>query len=295
MPVRSDGKTHWVDEVLHENGGLVISYRADRIIFEESTGQQHLVIYDNQTFGRMMALDGATQVTEKDEFVYHEMMTHVPVLAHGNVKRLLIIGGGDGGILREAVRHKGIEKITMVEIDPAVTNLAKEHLPMISVGAFDDPRLDLIFTDGAEFMRTSSEQYDVIIVDSTDPVGPGVALFEEEFYRNAKACLTEGGILVTQNGVPFLQSTELSSTMAKFKRLFRYAHCYVATIPTYVGGFMAMGWGTDDEFLNAVTVETLTHRYREAGLKTRYYTPAVHKAAFALPAFIEEIVAKAAD
>ncbi len=291
-----DEKTpRWIDETLHEKAGFVSSYRADRVLFEEATEHQHLVIFENPTFGRMMALDGATQVSERDEFVYHEMMVHVPVLAHGQVRKLLIVGGGDGGILREAARHRGIEKITLVEIDPAVTDFAKAHLPSISAGAFDDPRLDLVFADGAAFVRTTTEKYDVVIVDSTDPVGPGAVLFEESFYRDAKACLAEGGVIVTQNGVPFLQPEELASTMAKFRRLFRSARCYLATIPTYVGGAMAMGWGTDDERLDAVDVETLTQRFREAGFRTRYYTPATHKAAFALPAFIEEIVGRAAD
>lgn len=285
----------WIAETLHEEVGLRTSYRADRVLFEEATGHQHLVIFENPTFGRMMALDGATQVSERDEFVYHEMMVHVPVFAHGQVRKLLIVGGGDGGILREAARHRGIEKITLVEIDPAVTDFAKAHLPSISAGAFDDPRLDLVFADGAEFVRNSPEKYDVVIVDSTDPVGPGAVLFEESFYRDAKACLAEGGVIVTQNGVPFLQPEELARTMAKFKRLFRSARCYLATIPTYVGGALAMGWGTDDERLDAVDAETLTKRFRAAGFSTRYYTPAVHKAAFALPAFIGEIVERAAD
>lgn len=283
----------WIDETLYEAEGFVTRYRADRVLFEEGTGQQHLVIFDNPVFGRMMSLDGATQVAERDEFVYHEMMTHVPIFAHGKAKKVLIIGGGDGGILREAARHRIVEKITMVEIDPAVTDFSKAHLPMISAGAFDDPRLDLVFADGAEFVRTSSEAYDVIIVDSTDPVGPGAVLFEESFYRNARARLAEGGVIVTQNGVPFLQPGELAGTMSKFKRLFGCAHCYLATIPTYVGGFMAMGWGTDDEFLKAVTLETLTHRFEKANFATRYYTPEIHKAAFALPAFIGDIVAAA--
>lgn len=288
----TDGKSgpRWITETLHEEGGLRTSYRADRVLFEEETDHQHLVIFDNPTFGRMMALDGATQVTERDEFVYHEMMTHVPVFAHGGVRKLLIIGGGDGGILREAVRHPDIEQITMVEIDPAVTDFSKAHLPMISAGAFDDPRLDLVFADGAKFVEGSGETYDVIIVDSTDPVGPGAVLFEESFYRNAKGRLNEGGIMVTQNGVPFLQPAELASTIAKFHRLFQSSTCYLATIPTYVGGPMAMGIGTDDEFIRAVTVECLAHRLATAKFSTRYYTPEVHKAAFALPAYVQEIV-----
>ncbi|HUD53060.1 polyamine aminopropyltransferase [Parvibaculum sp.] len=288
----TDGKSgpRWITETLHEEGGLRTSYRADRVLFEEATDHQHLVIFDNPTFGRMMSLDGATQVTEKDEFVYHEMMTHVPVFAHGNVRSLLIIGGGDGGILREAVRHAEIEKITMVEIDPAVTDFSKTHLPMVSAGAFDDPRLDLVFADGAKFVEDEGDGYDVIIVDSTDPVGPGAVLFEESFYRDAKKRLNEGGIIVTQNGVPFLQPAELQSTISKFHRLFRFSGCYLATIPTYVGGPMAMGIGTDDEFVRAVTLECLERRFEAANFPTQYYTPEVHKAAFALPAYIQRLV-----
>jgi spermidine synthase len=279
--------SRWITETLHEKEGFITSYRADKVLYEENTGQQQLVIFDNSLFGRMMTLDGATQVAERDEFVYHEMMTHVPILAHGSAKKVLIIGGGDGGILREATRHKSVEKITMVEIDPAVTDFCKTHLPMVSAGAFDDPRLDLVFEDGTIFVAQSKEQYDVIIVDSTDPIGPGAVLFEESFYRNAKARLAPGGVIVTQNGVPFLQAAELKSTMDKFRRLFTCAHCYLASIPTYVGGPMAMGWGTDDEFLTAVTVETLRHRLAEAGFQTRYYTPEVHKASFALPRYVQ--------
>ena len=280
--------TRWIAETLHENEGLTTAFRADHIFYEENTGQQQLVIFDNPTFGRMMTLDGATQVTTADEFIYHEMMTHVPVLAHGSVKSLLIIGGGDGGILREAARHKSIEHITMVEIDPAVTTFSKKHLPMISNGAFDDPRLDLVFEDGTKFVAETEKRFDVIIVDSTDPVGPGAVLFEEEFYRNAKRCLNAGGVLVTQNGVPFLQPDELMSSVTKFRRLFKDGSCYLATIPTYIGGPMAMGWATDNPDLRKQDVQTLLAHFSAASFETRYYTPEVHAAAFALPGYVEK-------
>ena len=280
--------TRWIAETLHENEGLTTAFRADHIFYEENTGQQQLVIFDNPIFGRMMTLDGATQVTTADEFIYHEMMTHVPVLAHGSVKSLLIIGGGDGGILREAARHKSIEHITMVEIDPAVTTFSKKHLPMISNGAFDDPRLDLIFEDGTKFVAETEKRFDVIIVDSTDPVGPGAVLFEEEFYRNAKRCLNAGGVLVTQNGVPFLQPDELTSSVTKFRRLFKDGSCYLAPIPTYLAGPMAMGWATDNPDLRKQDVQTLLARFSAASFETRYYTPEVHAAAFALPGYVEK-------
>lgn len=282
------GKERWIGETLYEKEGFTCAFRADRVLYEEETGQQHLVIFENGLFGRMMTLDGITQVTERDEFIYHEMMTHVPILAHGNAKRVLIIGGGDGGILREVVRHESVEHVTMVEIDPAVTDFCKQQLPQISAGAFDDPRLDLVFADGAKFVEETGDSYDVVIVDSTDPIGPGEVLFREEFYRAAKARLTPGGVIVTQNGVPFMQGDELAATMEKFRRLFKVASCYLATIPTYVGGPMAMGWGTDDETLKSVSLEELEKRFEKAGLVTRYYTPEVHKAAFALPRYVQD-------
>lgn len=287
------GKGRWVIETLYEKEGFTCAFRADKVLYEEETGQQHLVIFENGLFGRMMALDGITQVTERDEFIYHEMMTHVPILAHGAAKRVLIIGGGDGGILREVIRHRSVEHVTMVEIDPAVTDFCKKQLPQISAVAFDDPRLNLVFADGAKFVEDTDESYDVVIVDSTDPIGPGEVLFREEFYRAARARLTPGGVIVTQNGVPFMQGDELQGTMEKFRRLFKVASCYLATIPTYVGGPMAMGWATDDETLKSVPLAELESRYADAGLATRYYTPEVHKAAFALPRYVLDLVEKA--
>ncbi|MGV8995389.1 MAG: polyamine aminopropyltransferase [Parvibaculaceae bacterium] len=277
----------WIAETLHENGGLTTSYRADKVLYEENTSLQQLTIFDNPTFGRMMTLDGATQVSTRDEFIYHEMMTHVPVLAHGAVKSLLIIGGGDGGILREALRHKSVERVTMVEIDAGVVEFSKLHLPMVSDGAFDDPRAELVIADGTKFVAETDKRFDVVIVDSTDPEGPGAVLFEEAFYANVKRCLTEGGIIVTQNGVPFLQPAELTSTITKFRRLFGDASCYLATIPTYVGGPMAMGWGSDNNALRTVSVATLSARFALAGFDTRYYTPEVHAASFALPRYVQ--------
>ena len=284
-------KSRWITETLYETEGFTCGFRADKVLYEEETSQQHLVIFENMLFGRMMALDGITQVTERDEFIYHEMMTHVPVLAHGQARRILIIGGGDGGILREVTRHKKVEHVTMVEIDPAVTDFCKKQLPQISAGAFDDPRLNLVFADGAKFVEETMDRYDVIIVDSTDPIGPGEVLFREEFYRAAQARLAPGGVIVTQNGVPFMQGAELKSTMEKFRRLFNVATCYLATIPTYVGGPMAMGWGTDDETLREVPLDELEKRFAEAGFTTRYYTPEVHRAAFALPRYVQDYVA----
>lgn len=235
-------------------------------------------------------LDGITQTTEADEFIYHEMLAHTPILAHGAAERVLIIGGGDGGMLREVLRHPTVTHCTMVEIDPGVVELSKAHLPNHSHGAFDDPRTNLVFADGAAFVKECTDRFDVIIVDSTDPIGPGEVLFQDTFYANAKSCLTPGGVLVTQNGVPFMQRDELKNTVTHLRHLFADGSCYLATIPTYVGGPMAFGWATDNPDLRDIDVAVLEKRFDAARIKTRYYTPAVHKGAFALPVYISEII-----
>lgn len=278
----------WVTEELHD--GMKSSFRAEKVLYHRPIGQQDLILFENPIFGRMLSLDGVTQVTEADEFIYHEMLTHVPVLAHGAVKSVLIIGGGDGGMLREVARHSSIERIVMVEIDEGVVTFSKEYLPGVSAGAFDDPRLELAIADGADYMRDATEQFDVIIVDSTDPIGPGEVLFTDHFYGHAKQRLKDGGVLVTQNGVPFLQGDELSGTMRAFRSLFDVATCYLATVPTYVGGPMAFGFGTDNQDLLTVDAATLAERHKAAGLDTRYYTPDVHKGAFALPGYVQKLV-----
>ena len=270
--------------------GWQADYRCDEVYFDSATDHQRLVIFKNPIFGRMMMLDGVTQTTEADEFIYHEMLAHVPILAHGDAKKVLIIGGDDGGMLREVLRHTSVELCTMVEIDPSVVELSKQYLPNHSAGAFDDPRTHLVFDDGAAFVKNPPHTYDVMIVDSTDPIGPGEVLFQDTFYANARRCLNPGGILVTQNGVPFMQPDELKNTVTHLKHLFADASCYLATIPTYVGGPMAMGWATDNAELRHIDLDVLDARFKSAEIKTRYYAPAVHKAAFALPGYVSDNV-----
>jgi len=278
--------TGWSVERLHDAYSQAL--RIDRVLYDSETEHQRIVVFDNATFGRVLTLDGVVQVTERDNFIYHEMLTHVPLFAHGAAARVLIIGGGDGGMAREALRHP-LEQVTMVEIDAGVVEFSKQYLPGISAGAFDDPRLDLQIADGAEFVKTTAGGYDVIIVDSTDPVGPGEVLFTDHFYGHAKRALAPGGILVTQNGVPFMQGEELAGTLRAFGTLFSDASAYVAPVPTYQGGFMAFGWGTDGA-ARSVDEATLRARVAETGLGFGYYTSEVHKAAFALPGYIKRLV-----
>jgi spermidine synthase len=262
--------------------------REATLLYDSETEHQRLRVFRNPTFGRILTLDGVVQVTEGDEFIYHEMMAHVPILAHGAARRVLIVGGGDGGMAREALKHAAVERVVMVEIDAGVIEFSKQYLPGIGAGAFDDPRLEVVIADGADYMRAGGETFDVIIVDSTDPVGPGVTLFTDTFYGHAKRRLTPGGIIVTQNGVPFMQGQELTNTLRAFKALYADATCYLTQIPTYVCGPMAMGWGSDGQARDT-PLETLQARFAAAGFETRFYTPEVHKAAFALPVYVQRL------
>lgn len=262
------------------------SFTMDEVLFEHRTEHQELVIFRNRDFGTVMALDGIIQTTERDEFVYHEMMTHLPLLAHGRARRVLIIGGGDGGILREVLKHPGVEQVTQVEIDQAVIDMCRKYLPNHSAGAFDDPRVNVVIADGVEYVNNCRERFDVIISDCTDPVGPGEVLFSSRFYEGCKGCLNEGGVFVAQNGVPFMQLDEVLTTRRRLGPYFADQTFYNAAVPTYVGGVMTFAWATDDCSLRQLDLSTLESRYQAAGLETRYYNPALHQASFALPQYV---------
>ena len=266
------------------------SFEVTEQLFTLDTGFQQLEIFTNPLLGRVMTLDGVVQTTEKDEFVYHEMLTHVPLLAHPLPKRVLIIGGGDGGILREVMKHPCVEQVTMVEIDAAVIDMAKRFFPAHSAGAFDDARLQLVIGDGVAFVNDTQEQFDVVISDSTDPYGPAEALFSAEFYTAIRRCLAEQGVFVAQNGVPFYQLDELLDTAKRFKPLFADSHFFTAAVPTYIGGVMTLAWGATDRGLRHTPIELLQERYAERGLSTRYYTPEMHVASFALPKYVEQAI-----
>lgn len=282
----------WISETLFDDLGFRMSYAADKVLYETRTQHQHLVLFEHRLFGKMLMLDGATQVTTRDEFIYHEMMTHVPILAHGAAKHVLVVGGGDCGIAEEVLKHRTVERLTQVEIDASVVEFSKHHFPEFTGPVFADPRFESVIADGMEYVAQTARRFDVIIVDSTDPQGPGAVLFTKEFYAACKRCMTQGGILVTQNGVPFLQPAELVSSVGHFRKLFADGGCYVASIPTYVGGHMAMGFATDNAELRALASAVIAERYAAAGsFPTRYWTPAVHTAAFALPRFIADAVA----
>jgi spermidine synthase len=283
-----------IPETLFDDLGFRMTYQVERVLYEMQTEHQHLVLFEHPFFGKMLMLDGATQVTSKDEFIYHEMMTHVPIFAHGKAREVLIVGGGDCGIAEEVLKHKSVERLTQVEIDASVVEFSKEHFPEFTRPVLTNKRFDLVIADGMHYVAKTERRFDVIIVDSTDPQGPGKVLFSEKFYAACRRCMTKGGVMVTQNGVPILQSGELTAGIRKFRKLFADGYCYVAAIPTYVGGHMAMGWATDNTKLRQASVKTIADRYKKAGsFATKYWTPEVHVAAFALPRFIADHVTKA--
>lgn len=264
-------------------------FTIDEVLYENRSDCQDMLLFRNEKFGRVLALDGIIQTTEADEACYHEMMVHVPLLSFDNPKNILVVGGGDGGIIREVLKHP-IAKVTMVEIDGGVVEFSKKYLPNHSQNAFDNERLNLIITDGAKFVKETPQKYDVIIVDSTDPIGPGAVLFTQEFYNDCHNILSPKGILVTQNGVPFFQKEELVQTYERQTAVFVHSSFYVTVVPTYVGGYMTLSFASDTDYSN-LSLDKITKRYQNIGLsRLNYYTPAMHLAAFTLPAFIEQIL-----
>jgi spermidine synthase len=284
----------WIRETLFDDLGFSMTFAADKVLYEQQTAHQHLILFEQQYFGKMLMLDGCTQISKRDEFIYQEMMSHVPLFAHGAAQDVLIVGGGDCAIAKEVLKHRTVKRLTQVEIDPKVIEFSKEHFPEFTGPVFADRRFESVIDDGAKYVAKTDRRFDVIIVDSTDPIGPGKILFGAKFYAGCRRCLKKGGVLVTQNGVPFFQKNELTLTMKKFRKLFADAACYVAAIPVYIGGHMAMGFATDNKRLARLDTKTIAARYRKAGsFPTKYWTPEHHVAAFSPPRFIADLVARA--
>ena len=277
----------WINESLYPDWGQ--RFLVKRELARVQSDFQDIVLFESTSHGRVMLLDGVVQITERDEFVYQEMLTHVPLLAHGNASRVLIIGAGDGGVLRRVLQHSNVTRAVMVEIDGEVVRLCKEFLPAIGGDAWTDPRAQVIIGDGIDYVRTAPDaSFDAIIVDSTDPIGVGEVLFTDEFYRNAARVLADGGLIVNQCGVPFMQADELRETSLRRNQFFPVVGAYVAAVPTYVGGFMTLGFAAKQAGLNAVPVETIRTRAAAAGMldQTQYWTPEIHAGAFNLPPYI---------
>jgi spermidine synthase len=277
----------WLEEPPNDASGLRL--RADRTVFAGVSEHQEIWVFDNAMFGRVLALDGHVQTTTADEFIYHEMMAHVPMFAHGGARDVLIIGGGDGGVLREVLKHRSVRSAVLVEIDRQVIDICRAHLPSLSGGAFSDPRTKIVVDDAAAYLRRTWDEFDVILVDAPDPVGPGRALFSQKFLSACRARLRTGGILVAQSGAGFAPAVQLRRTVLRLRELFQDASAYTAAVPSCFGGPMTFMCATDlpQEFV--VSERTLAMRFASARMRTKCYTPAVHLAAFALPRYLTDL------
>lgn len=265
-----------------------LSIRVDRQLYSGKSEFQRIDVFDSPEFGRFLTLDGYMMLTEKDEFIYHEMITHVPMAVHPHVEKVLVIGAGDGGVIRELVQYQDLQHIDMVEIDPLVVEVCKKYLPKTAC-RLEDPRLTIHYEDGLKFIRSRQEEYDLIIVDSTDPFGPSEGLFTREFYGNCYNALRPDGIMVNQQGSPFY-SEDAEAMKRSHKRIvntFPISRVYQAHIPTYAAGYWLFGFASKKYH---PTDDLDAEAWRSLNLHTRYYTPRLHVGAFWLPAFLEEML-----
>ena len=264
------------------------SIRVDRQLYSSQSEFQRIDVFESPEFGRILVLDGYLMMTEKDEFIYHEMITHVPMAVHPNVKTVLVIGAGDGGVIRELTRYPEIEHIDMVEIDEEVVEVSRKYLPKTAC-AFDDSRLHIFYEDGLKFIRSAHDKYDLIIVDSTDPFGPGEGLFTREVYGNCYKALHDDGILINQHESPFYEEDAMACQRAH-KRIvesFPLSRVYQVHIPTYPSGHWLFGFSSKKYHPLKDLDEA---RWNARGLKCRYYTTTLHRGSFYVPAYVEELL-----
>ena len=262
-------KNAWVSETLHSD--IELKLRVKESLYSSSSSSQKIEFVKTNRFGTALIMDGAIQTTTEDEFIYHEMMSHIPLFSHPKPEKVLIIGGGDGGILREVLKHKTVKKVTVVEIEKQVIEQTKKYLPQICKDAFRSKKLELIIADGAEFIKNKSKLYDVAIIDSPDPTGPAKVLFENNFYRNISKILKSSGIIVRQSGSSFLQKKELKDNYKKLSKIFKYTNVYITAVPTYIGGFFNLIFASNKINIDLLTLATIKKKFTKTKIKTKYY------------------------
>ncbi len=273
----------WFEELDAEQN-LGMKFRTTKHLFSKKSPFQQVDIYNTVTHGRLLAHDGLIMVTEKDEFIYHDMITHVPMMTHPNPEKVLIIGGGDGGTAREVLRYKSVKKCVMVEIDPVVIDASREWLPQTSC-QFNNPKLEILIADGVDFMKTSKETFDVIIVDSSDPIGPATPLFNIDFYKDIYARLSDDGIVVSQCESPYYHKAMQKTLLGILKDLFPRVHLYTYTNLSYPGGYWAFSFASKTLCpLKDLKIE----RVKKENLEFQYYNENIHWGAFQLPSFMQK-------
>jgi len=274
----------WFRETLYDDWGQ--SFKIDKVIFEEKSPFFEAIVFENSTFGRVLALDGIVQVTEQDESHYHEMIVHVPLFTHPKPSKVLIIGGGDGGSAREVLRHPTVESVTLVEIDSQVIDLSRKYFQSICKGVFEDSRLKVFIDDGARFVVETEELFDIIIIDSCDPEGPSRVLYERSFYEDCAGCLAEGGILVNHSSVPFMQKEPVTLTKVSLGKVFPYTLYYHASVPSYVGGSFLFCLASQDPILERIDTKEIKRRLEGLSGKLKVYNHRLHIASFSLPNYL---------
>ncbi len=276
----------WFTEKHTESRGL--SFRIDKTLYHEKSPYQTMDIVETPDFGKVMLLDDVVMVTDVDEFVYHEMISHVSLYSHPNPRRVLIIGGGDGGTLREVTKHPEVETATLVEIDDMVIRGAKQFFPQLAIG-FNSPKAEVIVDDGIKYIADCKEKYDIILIDSTDPVGPATGLFRKDFYQSCFDLLNDDGILTVQSESPYIPHLVpiIRDMNINLSSIFPNVHMYLAAIQTYQAGLWSFQLASKKyhpihDFQDAL--------YKQHQLNLQYYTDGIHKACFTLPRFVEKII-----
>jgi spermidine synthase len=279
-------RARWIDE---EYQGVVrTGFRLKKRIFAGRSPYQKVEVVETAGHGRLLLIDGMTMVSERDEFVYHEMIAHVPLFVHPRPRRVLVIGGGDGGTVREVLRHPGVERCVLAEIDPLVVETARRYIPL-TAGALSNPRCEVRIGDGVDFVRRTAERFDVVIVDSTEPFGPAKELFGPAFYKSVRRILTENGIVVSQAGSPFYEVGTIRNLHRILGRVFPVVDAYLFTNLTYPGGLWAFSYASKG--LRPVK-DLRPARVKAARLPLRWYDAEVHAGAFALPPFLKKALGR---
>jgi len=271
--------------------GAKFSVKVDKQLYSAQSNFQRIDVFASPDFGRLLVIDGYIMLTEKDEFIYHEMITHAPMAVHPHARDVLVIGGGDGGVVRELARYDTVERIDLVEIDEMVVKVCRELLP-VTACKLNDPRLRIFYEDGAAYVRRFQDEYDLIIVDSTDPVGPGEGLFGKDFYGDCFRALRDDGILVNQHESPFYDADALAMQLAHRRLAEAFAICrvYQAFIPTYPSGHWLFGFASKKYH---PTRDLDAAGWKGRGIKTGYYNTDLHRGAFALPNYVLELLKNA--
>ena len=273
----------WFTEKHEDKQGLTLKVR--EILYNGESKYQKIDVIDTEAFGKVLLLDGLVMTTDKDEFFYHEMISHIPLLAHPCPERVLVIGGGDGGTVREVLRHPSVKEVVLCEIDQEVIDVSKKYFPTIAC-RLDDPRVKIHIEDAVEYIKTQKNSFDAVLIDSTDPLGPGVGLFTEEFYTNVKNSLRENGVMSAQTESPVVCQKEFKLINSLLKKVFSVVKPYFAPVPTYPGGNWSWTFcstGIQPENNNEILAAELEKT-------SKYYNREIHKAVFAVPNYVQALI-----